>query len=102
MSRQVIPGKYAGESRVVAFNFLSQLDFGDSVASAVTVATVFSGVDLAPAIVSGPAVVSGTLANQVVSAGIIGVIYDLACSALTTNGRTLTINAFLAILPGQP
>ena len=103
MARQVTPSQYSAERRGIRFDFLSQLRPGDTIISSVVTATVYSGVDATPQmIISGGTVVSGTIAEQAVTGGIPGVIYDLSCAAMTANSNTLVINTFLAILPGQP
>lgn len=102
--RAVLQPKLLSDVRTYAFDFSSLLGSGESVASAVVSAYVYSGTDGAPgAVVAGAAVVSaGTTVNQSITGGVLGTIYELKCAATTTGvspTQILVISAFLVVLP---
>lgn len=102
MSRVVFGGKNSGETKNLVFDFAGRLAIGESVSSATTVATVYSGTDSTPsAVINGAATCSGTKATQSVKAGTVGVTYLLTCTAVTSASQTLVLTGFLAVLPGQ-
>lgn len=100
MSRVLLPSKTALESENFTFDFTSRLAAGETLSSASCAATVYSGVDASPqAIISGPSSISGAKVTQLIVAGVEGVIYDVACTALTSFGQTLVLPGFLTIVP---
>lgn len=100
MSRVTLDGKLAGETVNEVFDFISKLATGETISTATVVASVYSGTDAAPsAIISGSASISGTKVTQLVTAGILGVMYKLLCTITTSAGQTLVLAAFLAIVP---
>lgn len=101
MSNQVfLPPKLVGESPILPFDFASRLGVTETISTQVVTATVYSGVDATPSsIISGSATASGTIVSQKVTAGVLGVIYQLACTITTSLGQTLLLTGFLAIVP---
>ena len=100
MSRVQLAPKYSGETTNVVFDFTSRLGVSETISSAATVATVYSGVDASPsAMVSGSASISGTQVTQLITAGVTGVVYNLQCTVVTSLGQTLQQQGFLAVLP---
>ena len=76
---------------------------GETISSASTIASVYSGTDLSPgAVVSGAASISGSVVTQAITGGVLGVTYILACSAITSAAQTLTQVGILAITAGVP
>jgi len=82
------------------FDFSSLLQTGETLASAVVTASVYSGTDPTPsAIISGSATVSGGVVSQNITAGVLGCIYELLCVATTSVPHSIPMAAFLAIVP---
>lgn len=103
MSRIVLPSKQQGETKTYAFDFASFLANGETLSTASVTATVYSGVDVSPsAIVSGSASISGTTATQLLTAGVVGVVYDVSCAVTTSAGQTLRLTGYVAIVPNLP
>jgi len=99
VSRQIIEGKQSGETVTIPFSFLSHLATGETISSASTTATVYSGTDASPsAIISGAASISGSTVSQKITAGTEGVTYLLLCSATTSTGQILKISGYLVIV----
>jgi len=99
MSMIVIAPKAMGETRVQQFNFLSQLAVGETLTSAVTSASVWSGVDSNPsAVLSGTPAVTTPTAYQKVTGGTEGTIYLLTCTGVTSQGNSPIIQTYLAIV----
>ncbi len=103
-SRLVFDPKYVGETVVENFDFISKLASGETISGVPTVtATVWSGVDANPGnIVSGAASVAGTVVSQKLTAGVAGVLYLLKCTAGTSAGQTLILEALLFVAPDGP
>ena len=100
MSRQIIEGKSVSETVTLAFSFLSHLATSETISSASTTATVYSGTDASPSsLISGAASISGSTDSQKVIGGTLGVTYILVCSAVTSLGQTLQISGYLVIVP---
>ena len=100
MSRQIIEGKQSGETVTIPFSFLSHLATGETISSASTTATVYSGTDASPSsIISGAPSISGSTVSQKVIGGTLGVTYVLVCSATTSTGQVLQISGYLVIIP---
>lgn len=101
--RQIGPGKYSGEVKDYSFYFLSLLGPTETISSATCSATVFSGNDPTPGnIISGGTAISGPIASQAITGGVVGTIYDVVCTAVTSLGQTLSISQMVPILAAQP
>jgi hypothetical protein len=100
-TRITLPPKYVGESlNLPPFDFISRLGVTETLVSAVATATVYSGTDPSPgSIISGAAVISGTQVTQKVVGGLLGVIYEILITALTSLGQSLEMSGYLAIVP---
>ena len=83
------------------FDFISSLQPGETIASQSVTASVYSGLDPNPgALVSGAASVqSVTQVWQLITGGVVGVIYELLCTITTSLGQTLSISAYQAVIP---
>ena len=101
--RVILNPKKLGETVPENFNFLSALGQGETLVSAVTTCSVFTGVDPNPtAVLDGATTVAGTVATQGVTGGVIGVVYELLCTGKTNLANVIEISAFLAIEPDVP
>jgi hypothetical protein len=99
-NRVQLDPKLLSETRAYSFNFLSKLPAGDSLISASCLATVYSGNDPSPqGIVFGAANVASPVVTQNVQAGVLGTIYELACTAVSAQGLILTLMGYLAVVP---
>ena len=86
----------------VAFDFVSLLAAGVTLSAPLVTASVWAGVDATPgAIVLGAASVSGSQVLQSITAGVAGTIYKLTAQASTSNGQTLILYGYLAVV-GDP
>lgn len=101
MNRVILPPKRFTEVVIYnQFNFLSALSAGETISSASVLAGVYSGVDPNPsAIFSGVATISGSVVSQKLTGGVIGVVYELICGAVTSAGQTLQLAGYLAVIP---
>lgn len=101
--RVIIPAKKLGETVVVPCDFLSRLSLGETITSASCTCVVYAGVDPSPAnVISGTATVSGSIVNQLITGGVLGVIYELLFRAVTSLGQVLELSAYLTIVPDLP
>lgn len=100
MSRVVFDAKLLGETVSQVFDFTSRLAATETISSAAVAASVYSGTDSNPsAIVSGVATVSGQTVVQKVTAGLLGVTYQLKCTANTSTGQVLQLAGYLVVVP---
>ena len=98
--RVAFNAKLAAETVIETFDFTSRLALAETISTAVTTATVYSGVDASPsAIVSGSATISGKTVTQAITGGVLGVVYLLKCQITTSLSQTLDLTAFLPIIP---
>jgi len=104
MNRVVLPGKRAGETLLLTqFNFLSLLQISETISTAVFTSSVYSGVDPSPSsVISGSATVATPAPTQLVTGGILGVIYEILCTVTTSLGQTLELCGYLAIITDVP
>ncbi len=80
------------------FDFSLGLTVGETISSASTAATCYSGSDATPqAIISGAAVPSGKVVGQVITGGLEGNAYLVTCTATTSLGHHLDASAFLVV-----
>jgi len=100
MGRTVANVKLAGETYSQVFNFLSRLAIGETISSASTVSTVYSGTDASPsAFLAGSPSISGAEVTQVLTAGTLGVTYQVVVSAVTSASQTLQQTALVTVVP---
>jgi hypothetical protein len=83
------------------FDFIASLQVGETINSCTTTATVYSGTDLVPGnILSGsPAIVNSTQVIQLITGGVVGVIYEISCKIITSLGQSVVLAGFMAIIP---
>ena len=97
-NRIVLPGKLASETFNATFSFT--LSVGETIVSAATTATVYSGTDGSPSsLIATGASISGAQVTQRLAGGTLGVTYLLVCSATTSGNQVLKQTAFLVIVP---
>lgn len=96
MERIIIPPKAQGESMLVRFPFT--LPLGASITAKAVAATVYSGTDAAPNIISGSSI-DGDEVKVVLFSGVLGVIYDILCTATISDGQVMQKAAYLAVVP---
>lgn len=100
MSRTTFEAKLATETAIETFDFTSRLAATETISSASTTATVYSGTDASSSsVISGSATIAGQKITQKVTAGVEGVTYLLTCAITTSLGQTLNLSAFLPIVP---
>ena len=98
--RQQLDPKIAGSTVTEVFDFTSDLAVGETISTQTVAASVYSGTDASPsALLSGSATSSGAKVSQKVTAGTVGVMYELLCTITTSAGQTIQKPAFLAVVP---
>ena len=104
VGRIIIEPIKIGEAPFIPFDFISGMESPtEVVVSATTTCTLYSGTDPSPqSIIVGAATVQGTLAIQKCLPTIVGNIYDLTCTAITSGGQQLILDTYLAIVPNLP
>ena len=100
MKRVVFGSKLSGETVIEAFDFTSRIPSAtETISTASTTATVYSGTDASPSgVISGAATISGKVVSQAFTGGLAGNIYQVVCSVTTSLGQTLKMVALLAIV----
>lgn len=102
-TRQTLQPKFSGETVKYEFDFAGQLASGETISTQTVTAAVYSGTDASPSsIISGSASASGSVVTQAITAGTIGVIYELTCTITTSASQTLIITGYLPIIPKLP
>lgn len=103
MARIQVAPKLASESRTDVVDFSPLLLSGQTVYSASTSISVYSGVDPSPAAVLVGTSVATPLVNVAVTGGVAGAIYQLRVDAVTLGpAGTLSLAYYLAITPDVP
>lgn len=89
-----------GETEILTFDFTSRLASGETISTATTTASVYSGTDAAPSsIVSGGSTITGQKVTQAITAGVLGVTYELLCTITTSLSQTLQLSGYLTVIP---
>ncbi len=92
-----------GEIAVLPTDFISKLQVGESILSAVATISVYSGIDSNPsAMLAGTPTVSGTVVNTLIAPTVVGCIYEVKILAVTSLGQTLVLTGYLAVVPDLP
>ena len=98
--RVIFNPKLAGTNEIVPFDFISKLATGETILTVNTASSVYSGVDTTVSLQpTGVASVNGSLVNQQVTGGLVGVIYELKCTVTTSLGQTLVLVGYLNVEP---
>ena len=102
-SRIVLPAKEVGETYTQTFYFASSLSSLEIINTASTTCSVYSGVDANPsAVISGVSTPATQVVSQNFTGGVVGTIYSIKCTAVTSLGQTLVQLAYLAVIPDLP
>ena len=92
--------KFTGETSSYTVDFVDKIPSGQTISTQVVTASVYSGTDASPsAIISGSATASGTQVTQKLTAGTIGVTYELTWTITTSGSLTLIKTGYLSIVP---
>lgn len=103
MNRVELSPKLVSETETATFDFSSRLLPGVTISTQVCTAAVYSGTDATPsAIISGAATLSGAIVSQKITAGTEGVIYEVTCTVTTSDGQTLILVGYLAMVQKLP
>lgn len=105
-AREVQSSLPIGNIKNFPFNFISDLQVGETISSANVTMNVYSGADADPqAMVNGAASISGTIVTQSFNsktAGVLGVVYEAVCTIVTSLGQNLTHTSFIVVVPTSP
>lgn len=97
-TRVILPSVLVGEQAILEFDFASRLGVGETLVSAFTTPSVWSGVDPSPAaLCSGGSTVEGTVVKQKVIPLLVGVVYDLVVGVNTSKGQVLGLSGYLVV-----
>lgn len=97
------PVKFVAEDIFLDFDFISDLDTGETISSSTVTASTFSGDDATPEnIISGADTVSGDIVTQKIIDGTAGVIYLITCTIGTSAGATKIMQGYLAVISTNP
>lgn len=102
VGRIITNPKRIGETALLQppFDFISTLEAGETIVTAVVTASVYSGVDANPsAIISGTTQISGTKVKQSLTGGVVGTIYELACVITTSLSHVYKQTTYFAVKP---
>jgi hypothetical protein len=98
--RVVLSPKKLGESLLIPVDFVSRLQAGETIATAVVACSVYSGIDLAPqSMINGSATISGTIVQQSIVGGVLGTIYELLYTITTSKGQTVELAGYFVVEP---
>jgi hypothetical protein len=92
------PTKPVGAGYDLPFDFISLLPLGVALVSAAITAVVESGEDDDVEILNGAGVISGTVVNVPVHAGVAGVIYKISVLATADDDNIYPLSGFLAVV----
>jgi len=102
-ARQEFGSKTTNETRLLTFDFSSFLGVSETITLAVASCVVWSGTDPSPvSMLSGGTSISGALVTQLVTGGLVGVLYVVQMVATTSLGQVLPISGYIAVVSGQP
>lgn len=102
-TRTIIPAKLAGSTVLVTFDFTSLLAATEEIETATVTVQVYSGTDPNFGdILEGDPAAGDAIVTQMITGGVLGVIYILKCLATTDEDETLEMTGYLAIIPDVP
>lgn len=107
MAREQLAPKLVGETILYSFTFTGRYNKAlASISTKVVTATVYSGVDSSPSsIISGAAAAStldSGVIQQLITAGVVGTIYELICTATLSTGEILIASGLLSVIRNSP
>ena len=95
--------KLVGETKNYSVDFADVLATSETISTKTVTATTYSGTDASPSsIVSGSATSSGSIVSQNITAGTLGVVYQLLYQITTSSSRTLQKAAWLTVVSPLP
>jgi hypothetical protein len=101
--RVVLSPKKLGEDLIVPMDFISRLAVGETIVTAVAACSVYSGTDPAPQdMLNGAPTVVSTVVEQTIIGGVVGTVYELLYTITTTQGQTLELSGYFAVVPDLP
>lgn len=84
-------------------DFSSYMGAGETISNAAASCAVWSGTDATPsAVLSGAPSASGNAIKQLVTGGVVGVIYLVQLVATTSANQVLTIGGYLTVVASLP
>ncbi len=90
--------KDPAENLISTFDFSSEIEVGESIASASVACTLVAGVDASPGqVIHGAASISGSTVLRPFQGGIADATYHLRCTANLSSGRVLVLAATLPV-----
>lgn len=95
--KQITQQKASAEVLTLPFEFRQMMMFGEYIVETSSVMTVYSGEDSAPEDLLGEVSYTQTVVSQVVSGGIVGVVYKLAISILTDQGSVYVMEGLIYV-----
>lgn len=96
--RSIFDAKVFSTNFRAIFDFTSGLAIGETITSASTAATTYSGTDpAASTLISGASSISGGKVTQTITGGVVGTTYWLKCSCITSLGNYLESGGFLVV-----
>jgi hypothetical protein len=98
MNNVTFRSAHVGETRNLAFDFISLLALGETISSAVASYAVYSGATAATATLGSPAT-SGTIVTVAASSASEGVTFLVTVTVVTSLSQTLKLSGFLAMTP---
>jgi SUMO ligase MMS21 Smc5/6 complex component len=100
MQRVIIPSKQSSETLLQAFDFTSLLGqlSTTTISSATSTIAVYSGTDPSPPSLTNS--ISGLVVTVTLSGGVSGVIYLVTVTATASTGAIVSLQGFLAVVPG--
>lgn len=103
-NRVTLPSKKLGESVIIPFDFTSKLAQGETISTCSCKVYVYTGTDTNPnaMLATASASFSGSVVNQLVTAGVVGTIYELLATVTTSLNQTLELSGYLAVVPDLP
>jgi hypothetical protein len=98
-TRVIIDPKRVAGHIFPPFDFLAQMDVGDTLSGVTVTVTVWSGVDANPSAVwDASTIIAGSIVRPGLQAGLAGVIYLIKITA-GAGSKVLVLEGLLAILP---
>lgn len=96
--RSIFDAKILGTNCKVVFDFSRFLAVGETISSATTTATVYSGTDASPSSsISGSASISGGSVTQTITGGTVGVTYLLTCVGTSSLSQAMIVEGYLVV-----
>lgn len=98
--RVVQPAKLLGETKTFVWDFGGSLSSGETISSAAAAVSVYSGTDASPSgLLSSSPAISGSQVSQNLTAGTLGVVYEVLITAITSLSQHLQLSSFVAVVP---